>query len=200
MATWLTHLRVSERLADKIKLSDNSLYYAGSIAPDANISPDISHWCINGDKTTCNVSSFFYKYISNHANSSDFDFYLGYYVHLLTDVMWHKQKIEPLKMLNYVTIRNIKESWKSVDYCFISKQKNFYPIIAMGGDTVKYNKQWFDYYTISQIKELVEYITGSYKATSDETLYMDMNVIHEIEQFIDEASVRIYKILRGAIV
>ena len=77
MATWLTHLRVSMKLITKIKISDHSLFIAGSIAPDTNISPDISHWCVNGDKTTCDVSGFYCKYISNDSASSDFDFYLG---------------------------------------------------------------------------------------------------------------------------
>jgi hypothetical protein len=199
MATWLTHLRVSERLINIIKVSDNSLYYAGSIAPDTNISPDISHWCVNGDKTRCDVDGFYCKYISNNAILGDSDFYLGYYVHLLTDVMWHKQKIEPLKTFDKATIRNVKESWKSVDYSFLSNQKEFYPIIAMR-DTVKYQKQWFDYYTISQIKELVEHITNSCKVNSYENSYVDMNVKHEIEQFIEEASIHICKILRKNIV
>lgn len=199
MATWLTHLRVSERLIDKIKISDHSLFFAGSIAPDTNISPDVSHWCVNGDKATCDVNRFYYKHIFNYTTSSDVDFYIGYYVHLLTDVMWQKQKIKQIKMLDKETIMNIKESWRSVDYNFLLNQKQFYPINAMK-DTEKYQKQWFDYYTIGQIKELVERITNSSKVNSDEDIFVDINVKLEIEQFIEEAYIHIYKILREAIV
>jgi hypothetical protein len=194
MATWLTHLRVSERLINRIKISDNSLFFAGSIAPDSGISPDISHWCVNGDKSTCDVNGFFCKYLSSRTSSRDFDFYLGYYVHLLTDVMWQKQKIPSLKMLDKDSIRNVKESWRSVDYNFLSNQKEFYPIIAMR-DTAKYEKQWFDYYTVTQIKEMVEYITNSCKVNNDENSYVDMNVKQEIEQFIEEASVHIIELM-----
>ena len=63
MATWLTHLRISERLIDKINISDHSLFFAGSIAPDTDISPAISHWCIGSDKETCDVRDFYSKYI-----------------------------------------------------------------------------------------------------------------------------------------
>lgn len=35
MATWLTHLRVAERVADQINISDRGLFFAGSIAPDS---------------------------------------------------------------------------------------------------------------------------------------------------------------------
>ena len=61
MATWLTHLRVAERVADKINISDRSLFFAGSIAPDSDMFSDISHWCANGDKTTCDVNPTFGK-------------------------------------------------------------------------------------------------------------------------------------------
>lgn len=65
MATWLTHLRVAERVADKINISDRSLFFAGSIAPDSDMFSDISHWCANGDKTTCDVKGFYINYISD---------------------------------------------------------------------------------------------------------------------------------------
>ena len=199
MATWLTHLRISERLIDKINISDHSLFFAGSIAPDTDISPAISHWCIGSDKETCDVRDFYSKYILKNITSSEFNFYLGYYVHLLTDVLWYKQKIKPLKTISKLVIENIKESWKSIDYSFILNQKEFYPIITMK-DTVKYEKKWFDYYTMNQVKDLVEYITSSYKANSDETSHVDMNVKQEIEKFIEEASIDIYQKLKKAIV
>lgn len=187
MATWLTHLRVADRLYDKIKINDSSLFFAGSIAPDCNISPDITHWCINGDKTTCDVYNFFCKYILNFANSIDFDFYLGYYIHLLTDILWHKQKIEPLKRCNKNLIKKVKESWKSIDYNFLSDQNNYRPLIAIS-ETVKYEKKWFDYFSINQIKELCEYIISSCNNITYEESCVDIVVKNEIEQFIEEAS------------
>lgn len=195
MATWLTHLRVSERLIGKVEISDNSLFFAGCIAPDTDISPDVSHWCTNGDKTTCDVDGFYKRYISNCSTSSDFDFFLGYYVHLLTDVMWHKQKIKPLSNCDNTTIKKVKESWRSVDYNFLSIQKEFYPIVAMR-DTAKYKKLWFDYYSMNQIKDLVEYVISSCKDNHNKNLYIDMNAKNEIEQFIEEASIHIYQILK----
>ena len=85
MATWLTHLRVAERVADQINISDRSLFFAGSIAPDSDTIPDISHWCTNADKTTCDAQGFYIKYIPDSLHTEDKDFYWGYYIHLLTD-------------------------------------------------------------------------------------------------------------------
>ena len=67
------------------------------------------------------------------------------------------------------------------------------------GDSAKYKKQWFDYYSFNQVKELVEYITNLCRVNGDENPYVDSNVKHEIEQFIDEASIHIYEILRKVI-
>lgn len=57
MATWMTHLRVADRLYNRLKISDDALYFTGCIAPDANEPPDKTHWCVNGDKTTCNKNA-----------------------------------------------------------------------------------------------------------------------------------------------
>ena len=65
MATWLTHLRVAERVSEQINISDRSLFFAGNIAPHSDTLSDISDWCANGDKTTCDVQGFYIKYISD---------------------------------------------------------------------------------------------------------------------------------------
>jgi hypothetical protein len=115
MATWLTHLRVAERVSDPINISDKSSFFAGSIAPDSDTLSDISHWCANGDKTTCDAQGFYIKYISDSLHTEDKDFYWGYYIHLLTDILWHEQKIVPLKHESKDTIRVIKQKWRNVD-------------------------------------------------------------------------------------
>lgn len=195
MATWLTHLRIADRLFDEIKINDKTLFFAGNIAPDINISPDITHWCINGDKATCDVNSFYHEYIQYNTSSSDFDFYLGYYVHLLTDILWHKQMIEPLKRHDRDFIRNVKENWNSIDYNFLSDEKVFRPIVALS-DTVKYEKQWFDYCSAGQIKELYNYIITFRKDNSCKCSCVDITIKQEIELFIEEASNFIFSILK----
>lgn len=120
---------------------------------------DISHWCVNADKTTCDAQGFYIKYISGNLHTEDKDFYYGYYIHLLTDILWHKQKIVPLKNESKDTIRVIKQKWKNVDITFLADNKDFKPLMEMEYAmkyTSKYDKLWLDYYKDGQVKKLVE--------------------------------------------
>ena len=147
MATWLTHLRIAEKVSAQINISDRSLFFAGSIAPDSDMPSDISHWCVNGDKTTCDVHGFYINCISDSLHVEDKDFYWGYYVHLLTDILWHEQKIMRLKHESKAAIKAIKQKWRTADIGFLSDNRNFKPLIEMKYAmeyTSKYDKQRLD--------------------------------------------------------
>lgn len=189
MATWLTHLRVAERVADQINISDRSLFFAGSIAPDSDMFSDISHWCANGDKTTCDVQGFYINYISDSLHAEDKDFYWGYYIHLLADILWHEQKIVPLKHESKDNIRAIKQKWRTVDISFLSDNRNFKPLTEMKYAmeyTSKYDKQCLDYYTAGQIKKLVGGILSNLDIAEAAIQSRDAIMETEIEQFINE--------------
>jgi hypothetical protein len=191
MATWLTHLRVAERLSDQINITDRSLFFAGSIAPDSDTLSDILHWCTNADKTTCDAQGFYIGYISGslHTEDKNLDFYWGYYIHLLIDILWHRQKIAPLKHENKDTIRAIKQKWRNVDISFLSDNRNFKPLTEMKYAmecTGKYDKQWLDYYTAGQIKKLVGGILSNLDITEAAIQSRDAIMETEIEQFINE--------------
>jgi hypothetical protein len=189
MATWLTHLRVAERVADQINITDRSLFFAGSIAPDTDTLSDISHWCTNANKATCDAQGFYEKYISRSLHTEDKDFYWGYYIHLLTDILWHKQKIAPLKHESKDTIRAIKQKWRNVDIRFLADCRDFKPLMEMKyaiDNTSKYDKHWLDYYTAGQVKKLVEGILSNLIISEIEKQNMDTAMETEIEQFIDE--------------
>ena len=189
MATWLTHLRVAERVSDQINISDRSLFFAGSIAPDLDTLSDISHWCTNADKTTCDAQGFYIKYISDSLHIEDKDFYWGYYIHLLTDILWHEQKIVPLKHESKDTVRAIKQKWRNVDISFLADYRDFKPLTEMKYAmecTSKYDKRWLDYYTAGQVKKLVDGILSNLDITEVDKQSRNSALETEIEQFIDE--------------
>lgn len=189
MATWLTHLRVAERVSDQINISDRSLFFAGSIAPDSDTLSDISHWCTNADKTTCNTQGFYVKYISDNLHIEDKDFYWGYCIHLLTDILWHEQKIAPLKHESKDIVREIKQKWKNVDISFLADYRVFKPLTEMKYAmecTSKYDKRWLDYYTAGQVKNLVDGILSNLDIMEVDKQSRNSALETEIEQFIDE--------------
>ena len=189
MATWLTHLRVAEKVSDQLNITDRSLFFAGSIAPDTDMLSDISHWCTNADKTTCDAQGFYIKYISDILYTEDKDFYWGYYIHLLTDILWHKRKIAPLKHESKDIIKAIKQKWRNVDISFLADCRDFKPLMEIEYAmkyTNKYNKFWLDYYITGQVKKLVEGIFSNLIISEIGEQSKDAATEAEIEQFIDE--------------
>ncbi|MDF2522133.1 MAG: hypothetical protein K0R84_2761 [Clostridia bacterium] len=105
MATWLTHLRIAEKVKEKI--ADISLPYLimGSIAPDSG-APDETYRSYNPPKevthfetkdkeegkSNINLEDFYEKYLSPAKIITRSDntrsFLWGYYFHLITDAAW----------------------------------------------------------------------------------------------------------------
>ena len=180
MATWLTHLRVADKIFDRFYFRNRSLFFVGCIAPDTVVPPDISHWCTNGDKTTCDTVRFYSKYLEGRFHTADIDFYIGYYVHLLTDVSWHRQKIAPLKKYDRNVIRDVKSLWKDADYEFLSENRNFRPIMMIS-KAAGLEKKWFDYYSIDEISKLTKYIISSVRALQDTEAAQTAKAVEDVK-------------------
>ena len=101
MAYPMSHLCVAKKIVDlsQGKIRDLPQFYLGNIAPDAvhfredftGVDKKETHLCIsddawgfvtNNDEWIEDVLSF----LSSRVGSSDFDFYLGYCTHILTDI------------------------------------------------------------------------------------------------------------------
>ena len=93
----MIHLGVAGNLTDKFKINKIPDFYLGAVAPDAvhyranyiREYKDISHLCLAGDSHEIilnNAKDFILKNISHEHR----DFYIGYGVHVMTDVYWAK--------------------------------------------------------------------------------------------------------------
>ena len=181
MATWLTHIRVAELVYNRLCIiKDAPLFFAGSIAPDNGFEADISHWCVNGDKSTCDIKGFYRDYVLNRRSSTELDFYIGYYVHLYTDLVWQKQKILPL-IKQGTDIKSIKQAWQKVDAQFLSENNNYYPM-TMLAQANNIEKKWFDYCDVLTVKSLRDDIVQLCNRQSP--VKADIDAQNEIDQFI----------------
>lgn len=99
MATWMTHLRIGDLIYDAISASWlDPLYFGfGSIAPDCGIPlPDGSydppkeetHY---GHSNHRDYARFARERLTDQAGDREYSFYLGYYLHLVTDEAWLNQ-------------------------------------------------------------------------------------------------------------
>lgn len=110
MATWVVHLRIADAVRQQLSwvCSLPELpFVVGNLAPDGGqeIAPHVyepdsatTHWTPTGKKRNIDAEAFYQAYLQEQSLTADAQaFYLGYYAHLLTDVQWIRQMLQPLK-------------------------------------------------------------------------------------------------------
>ncbi len=135
MASWMVHLRIADRFLSLIKNILPTEFVVGNIAPDSGIpndnwssyTPDkkASHFKTPGDDGHhyINADLFRSKYLREDQilkyTLKEYSFYLGYYVHLLTDVLWIKHALQLCKSRSsqeLLTSGGAIQSWKQDFY------------------------------------------------------------------------------------
>ena len=148
MASWMIHLRIADRLMDRIPDLDKTAFVMGNIAPDSGV-PNadwsayhppkaVSHYKTKqDDETFFDIDRFLGEYFSPELIRSyslrRFSFFLGYYVHLLTDIDWTLQIYRPVIALHAehgpegknACIRKMKQDWYDLDFRFLEENPDF---------------------------------------------------------------------------
>ena len=150
MASWLVHLRIADALIDKIAEIDKTAFVIGNTAPDSGVPnadwtsytppKSVSHYYVmqeDGKTKKINVDAFCAEYFSKeHINSystQEYSFFLGYFVHLLTDVAWTEKILAPSKEKHAdeyarnksAFFEKLKEDWYDLDYRYLKEHPNF---------------------------------------------------------------------------
>lgn len=183
MATWVSHFRVAEYFRKYIKVVDIP-FIVGNIGPDcgepnedwSKFTPDktITHWHAEGEKNQIDSEAFFTEYLTNwqSLDKEYFYFYLGYYIHLLTDIEFSTQivrgKIEVYKeemMKDKDFIWKIKKDWYDLDHLYLRDHPDFYPFKVFSKIEAFPNK-YLRYYSNTAMIKQIQYITQFYKESS----------------------------------
>ena len=99
MATWVTHFMIADALLERFPTLNKRSFCVGNIAPDCNVenedwttftpSREITHWMQGKRKVLSDCDAFCSQYIlirkNQIASAEEYDFLIGYYVHLITD-------------------------------------------------------------------------------------------------------------------
>lgn len=97
MATWVTHLRVADRVLERIPNLCRHEFCVGNIAPDCNVENEdwssftppreVTHWMSSQRKNAADCDRFVNEYMNQRtiATPQEESFLLGYYAHLITD-------------------------------------------------------------------------------------------------------------------
>lgn len=184
MANWVTHLRIAEAVFNKLKFSvDIDKYLIGSIAPDCGIvvynengkrgyNPPryISHWTDNKPDwdSAIHYEGFYDTYIMNESNVDKKSFYLGYYIHLITDALWIELVSRPV-IESFETVKeNAKKArnqaradWFDTELIFLLNTPEFRPLKLF--KTLKnFNNIYLDYFQPMAIQNKIDEVVKTY--------------------------------------
>lgn len=178
MATWIVHLRIADEYIKRGLIPYKKEFSLGSVAPDCGYGekdscgdfsppPDVTHWAPGGIKMYCEYWKFASAYLQNKKHDSDYFFYLGYYIHLITDMMWsimvYNPSVEKYKeefRRDPGFLKTIKVDWYDLDYKFLRDNPSFIPYkyIKNAGNVPDY----LPYYEPGQLTTQIKYIYDYY--------------------------------------
>ena len=146
MGTWISHLRIAENLLDHFPELDEITFTFGNLSPDSGIPnanwtefdppKEVTHFLQKGDGEHAIHDLVFYKqYLANISPEDDrklYSFRLGYFFHLICDIIWAKRiwyasKIayqNELEINKSETIEKIKTDWYGLDQLYVRDHKD----------------------------------------------------------------------------
>lgn len=215
LATWLTHLRIAEKVKERIPGISLPYLMIGSIAPDSGI-PDEACRVYNPPKEVTHFSSkvegkreihleaFFEKYLAPSKIITRSDntrsFLWGYYFHLIADQVWieqhfipNKKKYEAEQHEGKDFIDFMREEIFALDFLYL--QKNGNEIIQKFKD-IKLDLNFFNEFEPSYIYEcqqkIVDYYEKNQYSLDREYKYYDLE---KIERFVAQVSQKCIDVL-----
>ncbi len=211
MATWIAHLRIADQLLPLLPGIDKIAFLVGSIGPDCgkpsddwmsfDPPPSVTHWTKTGIKRDIDAEAFYQAYLKNDCGQTAFAFYFGYYLHLVSDVLWTTLVALPnaaIYQANYDAddhfIFEVKKDWYDQDHLFLKRNPKFEPFQILQS-IEKFENRYLPYYPEDAFITQIQYITEFYRKGSD-TLNREFPYLKESEMndFI-EASVAQLKAL-----
>lgn len=210
MATWVTHFRIAEKLIEAGLFVSNEEFLVGNIGPDCGLYGDggilnppkaITHFEIEG-KT--NAKMFYDQYILNNGNGIErkrFSFYLGYYLHLVTDQEWRKlqqQKKEEKIYQDRIGTPDywdlIKQDWYGLDFQYLKNNSN--NIFWTTFQNVSEFPDYLDIFPNGQVNEQIKRITKFYlENTIDDDQEFIFLTSREVDEFVEHTVLKIREIL-----
>lgn len=184
MASWMVHLRIADKLLSQIKDLSDTEFIVGNIAPDSGVPnsdgsaymppAEVSHFCGNPKdiKGTISPDEFLGKYVrGKQLTKKENSFYMGYYVHLLTDILWNERVYHTVKDKFYSDfsgdrasfIWTVKGDWYDLDHLFLKKNPKF-RAFCIYEKAKGFRNIYMEEFSEDAFARRQEYITGFYRS------------------------------------
>jgi hypothetical protein len=211
MASWIVHLRIAEKLLERIPGLDAAQFAIGNVAPDSGI-PDekwehfdppsrISHFHPeNRSEISSEDLRFFRQYLAGVPleERDKFSLLLGYFFHLITDNLWWLEIGKPTeeKYSEEFTadkgfIWEVKRDWYGLDFAHVRAYPEgiFWNVFL----PAEYGEHCLDFYKPEAIPRQLDYIKTYYQRQDedvDKKLRLTENIYlaaKEMDTFVENA-------------
>lgn len=211
LATWVTHFRIAEELIKKeLPVSVND-FLVGNIGPDCGLigedgrptpPKEITHFKVEGN---ISADSFYHQYLNDGkvSLSQQFSYFLGYYIHLVTDEEWIKftdqKKREKVfeKILNtpdYTKL--VKRDWYGVDMLYLENHKEniFWTEFQHITEFPEYLNFFPNGQTLVQIRNITKFYQSCTISDDHEFIYLSPaeadkfveNTVHRVKELLNQ--------------
>lgn len=141
MGTWISHLRIAEKLLDHFPKVDEATFTFGNLSPDSGIPnadwtefyppKEVTHFLQRGEEEHAIHDLVYYrKYLKDIHPEEDrklYSFRLGYFFHLICDIMWarrigtatKRQFRELFEKDRREAVGLVKDDWYGLDQLYV---------------------------------------------------------------------------------
>ncbi len=193
MASWMVHLRIADELLPHLERIDETAFVMGSIAPDSGVPnadwsefhppKTVSHFQSRKDSgRTIDTRAFCARYFNDQVvrgySKNEYSFFLGYYIHLLTDIRWVETVVSSLKTAfpaEYAADKRglfqaAKEDWYDLDFLYLEQHPDF-KAFAVYENAVGFNNDIMNMFSKDAFENRRQYICGFYHSEEHGNLH-----------------------------
>jgi Zinc dependent phospholipase C len=143
MGTWISHLRIAENLLHDFPDIDEVTFAFGNLSPDSGVPnadwtafdppKEVTHFLKQGEGEHAIHDLVYYRQylapVKPEENINLYSFRLGYFFHLICDIMWAKRIWQATKFVyrdelernETEAVGNIKRDWYGLDQVYVRK-------------------------------------------------------------------------------
>ena len=212
MATWMVHLRVAEKVLDKISGLDAGQFAIGNVAPDSGV-PDekwenfdppkeVTHYLVEnpeGPWFKFEDLRFLQEELLGKVSLEDdpvkFSFLFGYFCHLATDNMWADRISRPMIEEHADEVEadrsgfiwEVKKDWYGLDFTYVRTHPDclFWSTFL----AAQYSTNYLSFFPEQAIPTQLEYIKTFYQRT-DEKIEQSFRLEDNI--YLNEAEMALF--------
>lgn len=217
MASWMVHLRIADKMLDKLKCIDETAFVMGNIAPDSGVPNEdwsqftppkvISHFKTRpDDELFFDIEKFRREYFNEELiktyGKKQYSFFLGYYIHLFSDIEWTRDIYYELlkaypgeaKADKNKLVWTAKGDWYDLDFLYLEEHPDF-RAFAIYEKAVDYENTFMDMFGKDAFENRRQYICGFYHSSQHGDLHREYTYLtpERVEAFVEDTIAAVLK-------